>query len=220
MTRSSIAAWLALAFLLAGPCRGYGESLDTYFPKKAGMTWEYSLVSEKSETRKIVITNLPQRELKGKTVLPRKWDLGGNHKYDFFAEDGDGVYLYAEQNGDNAEPVILEKKAYYLRNPLDRGTTWDLVTKCGQDDLKLNLTIESTGDVVTTPAGTFQNCLKIKHVGEAGAKEKDGAAISATAYEWYAPKVGWVKSVVSLKKKTAQETTTENQTFQLQSFKP
>ena len=215
-----MAAWLALAFLLAGPCRGYGGPLETYFPKKAGMTWEYSLVSEKSETRKIVITNLPQRELKGRTVLPRKWDIGGNHKYDFFAEDGDGVYLYAEQTGENAAPTILEKKVYYLRNPLDRGTTWDLVTKCGPDDLKLNLTIESTDDVVTTPGGTFRDCLKIKHVGEGRSQAKDGAVISATAYEWYAPKVGWVKSIVAITRKTAKETATENQTFQLQSFKP
>jgi hypothetical protein len=40
-------------------------------------------------------------------------------------------------------------------------------------------------------------------------------------YEWYAPKVGIVKSMVTIKQKSKDGTvSTESRTYQLQSFKP
>ena len=45
------------------------------------MTWTYNVTSEKGATKKIVITNLAPREIKGTKVTPRKWDIGGSDSY-------------------------------------------------------------------------------------------------------------------------------------------
>jgi hypothetical protein len=39
-------------------------------------------------------------------------------------------------------------------------------------------------------------------------------------YEWYAPKVGIVKSLVTIKQKSKEGTKSETRTYQLVSFKP
>ena len=39
-------------------------------------------------------------------------------------------------------------------------------------------------------------------------------------YEWYAPKVGVVKSMVAIKQKTKEGTISEHRVYQLLSFKP
>jgi hypothetical protein len=71
---------------------------------------------------------------------------------------------------------------------------------------------------VKVPAGDFMDCVKIKH---AGGSKKDGAAVSLEAYEWYAPDVGLVKSVATIKKlENNQTTSSEHLNYQLESFKP
>ena len=81
--------------------------------------------------------------------------------------------------------------------------------------MTVSLTIESVSDEVKVPAGTFKDCLKIKQVGE------NDAGTAVMGYEWYAPKVGVVKSMVTIKQKTQDgDQTSENRTYQLESFKP
>ena len=80
--------------------------------------------------------------------------------------------------------------------------------------MDLSLTIESLSDEVKVPAGTFQDCVKIKQAGE------NDAGMSVKGYEWYAPKVGVVKSVVTIKQKSKAGTKSETRTYQLVSFKP
>ena len=46
------------------------------------------------------------------------------------------------------------------------------------------------------------------------------AALSLTAYEWYAPEVGVVKSMFTIKKKPKRGPNHGNTTYQLESFKP
>ncbi len=195
----------------------YGsEPVSRYYPLKPELTWTYKVTSEKITNGQIVITNLPAREINGVTVTPRKWDAGGLVRYHLMATDNMGIYRYGEQQDENAEPVLTKPKAYSLRDPVATGTTWDMPSKMGEAELTINLTVESVTDSVTVPAGTYKDCAKIKHVG--GGK---GAPISIEAYEWYAPEVGLVKSIVTInrvdkdKKKTA-----EHLTYQLESFKP
>lgn len=213
--------WMVTVFILSAllPMNNLwgSELLTKYYPLKEGMSWEFSILADKGEKRTIMITNLAPREISGKTATPRKWDMGGASKYYFIATDDYGVYRYAEQPSENAEPTVVTPKVYYLRNPVDNGTTWDIVTKLGGEDLTINLTIESINDTVKTPAGTFKDCVKIKH---AGGGQKGDAATSVTAYEWYAPEVGLVKSIVTIKKlEKGKETSSEHLTYQLESFK-
>jgi len=214
MPPTRLIATLILALLLAGSAPSAAAD-EPYYPLKPGLRWEYQVTSERGTAKTLVITNLPPRELQGRTVTPRKWDLGGAVFYQFMGQDEGGIFRFAEQTSEKGAPTLITPRDYDLKYPLAEGTTWDITAQVGEVKVPVNLSIESVTDTVTVPGGTFKNCLKIKQVGEA-----KGQA-SVTAYEWYAPKVGVVKSLVILKSKgKGGAMVTESRTYLLQSFKP
>jgi hypothetical protein len=86
--------------------------------------------------------------------------------------------------------------------------------------MKVTLRIDGVDDTVKVPAGTFKDCLKIKHSGANVPGGESDPAIKVEAYEWLAPGVGWVKSMMILKKKVKGEAeTSESLNYQLESFK-
>lgn len=214
-----IATVMLIFWLPGSSC--FGEPAEKYYPLKEGMTWVYGIISDKPGTPKITITNLAPREIQGNTVTPRKWEMGGGVKYHFIGKDEHGIYRYAEQRTATGEPKVISPKIYYLINPVAIGTTWDMEIKTGEEDLKVNVTIESTGEMVQVPGGTFKDCVKVKHEG-GGPVQKDGDGhLSITAYEWYAPGVGPVKSMFAFKRRVkGKPESTETTTYQLESFKP
>jgi hypothetical protein len=191
------------------------ELSESYFPLKEGRRWEYNVTSDQGETKKLLITNLAPREVLGAKVTPRKWVLGGATVIEFMKQDDTGVYRYAEQQGEKAAPSLVTPMECHLKFPITQGNSWNMTTKVGSNDLKLSLTIESVSDDVKVPAGTFKDCLKIKQAGD------NGAGTSVMGYEWYAPKVGVVKSMVTIKQKAKGEIpSSEHRVYQLQSYKP
>jgi len=199
----------------------FGETAEKYYPLKEGKTWVYSISSEKQPVQKITVTNLAPREINGMSVTLRKWEVSGGVRYYLVAQDDYGVYRYGEQQSETAEPKIITPKVYYLKNPVDKGTNWDISTKLGEDDLKVNVTIDGIRDQVQVPAGSYNDCVKAKHEGGGQFSGKDGGDLSLTAYEWYAPDVGLVKSMVTIKKKAKDgKISSESITYQLESFKP
>jgi hypothetical protein len=213
MTRIIAALLLALSLFTPGQAR-CDELSEAYFPLKAGMQWEYTVTSTQGQTQKLVITNLAPREVNGVKVTPRKWELGSSTFFELMKEDGSGVYRYAEQVSETAPPSLVTPMEYHLKFPIAQGDNWDMVTKVANGVLTVNLMIESVSDEVRVPAGTFKDCLKIRQVGE----NKDGTAVMG--YEWYAPKVGVVKSMVTITRKTKEGSLSENRSYQLVSFKP
>ena len=215
MKITGIVAALLLTIFLFTPGHGRCDELsESYFPLKAGMRWEYTVTSTQGQTQKLVITNLAPREVNGVKVTPRKWELGGSTFFELMKQDGTGVYRYAEQVSETAPPILVTPIECHLKFPIAQGDSWEMVTKVANSTLTVNLSIESVSDEVRVPAGTFKDCLKIKQVGE----NKGGTAV--IGYEWYAPKVGIVKSMVTIKHKTQAGTTSENRAYQLVSFKP
>jgi hypothetical protein len=217
MKSKCIAVAVLLFFLLPGSSC-FGEPAEKYYPLKEGMTWVYGVTSSRPGAQKIKITNLAPRELQGQKVTPRKWEVGDSVRIYFIAKGDFGVYRYAEQMTPTGEPQIVTPQVFYLKDPVDKGTYWDISTKMGENDLKVAVIIEDIHEKVTVPAGTYEECVKVKHEGGTqGAK----ASLSITAYEWYAPGVGLVKSMFTIKKKAAdQKEETESTTYQLESFKP
>ncbi len=208
----------AVLFLLAlcspgtGRCDELGES---YFPLKAGMRWEYNVTSTQGPTQKLIITNLPPREVNGVKVTPRKWEMGRNTFIELMKQDDTGVYRYAEQQGETAPPTLVTPMEYHLKFPIAQGNSWNMTTKVGNSVVNVGTTIDSVSDEVKVPAGTFKDCLKLKQAGE------NAEGTSILGYEWYAPKVGVVKSMVTIKQKAkAGATTSENRVYELLSFKP
>jgi hypothetical protein len=215
MKKTGIIAALLLAVSLFTPGQGRGDELsEAYFPLKEGMRWEYNVTSDQGDTKKLLITNLSPREVQGAKVTPRKWDLGGTTFIEFMKKDDSGVYRYAEQAGENAPPSLINPMECHLKFPVAQDNSWNMTTKLGDSAVNISMTIESVSDEVKVPAGTFKDCLKVKQVGE------NEAGTAVRGYEWYAPKVGIVKSMVTIKQKTGEATKSENRTYQLVSFKP
>ena len=213
-TTGSVAA-LLLALSLFTPGQGWGDELsESYFPLKEGMRWEYNVISDQGATKKLLITNLAPREVSGTKVTPRKWELGGSTFIELMKQDETGIYRYAEQKGEQAPPSLITPMECHLKFPIAEGSSWNMATKLGNSTVNVSLTIESLSDEVKVPAGTFKDCVKIKQVGE------NDAGTSVMGYEWYAPKVGVVKSLVTIKQKSKEGTKSETRTYQLVSFKP
>jgi hypothetical protein len=205
---------LSLALLMPGNAR-CDELSDSYYPLTEGMRWEYNVISDRGGTNKLIITNLASRKVNGITVTPRKMEMGGNTFFELMERDDNGIYRYAEQKAENTPPSLITPKEWHLKFPITQGSSWHMTIKLGNDTVNISLTIESVSDKVTVPAGAFMDCVKIKQVSE------NGAGATVMGYEWYAPKVGVVKSMVTIKQKTKEGTmATENRTYQLLSFKP
>jgi hypothetical protein len=210
-----IVAALMVSLSLFTPDKARGDELgESYFPLKEGRRWEYNVISNQGETKKLLITNLAPREVSGAKVTPRKWELGGTIFVELMKQDDTGTYRYAEQKGENAPPSLITPIECHLKFPITEGNSWNMTTRLGNSTLNLSLTIESVSDEVRVPAGTFKDCLKVKQVGE------NDAGTAVLGYEWYAPKVGVVKSMVTIKQKSKTGTTSENRVYQLVSFKP
>jgi len=215
MRTTGIVAALLLAVSLFMPGQGWGDDLnESYFPLKEGRRWEYNVISDQGATKKLLITNLAPREVSGTKVTPRKWELGGSTFIELMKQDETGVYRYAEQKGEQAPPNLITPIECHLRFPITEGSSWNMATKLGNSTVNVSLTIESLSDEVKVPAGTFKDCVKIKQAGE------NDAGTSVMGYEWYAPKVGIVKSLVTIKQKSKEGTKSETRTYQLVSFKP
>jgi hypothetical protein len=216
MRTTGIVAALLLAVSLFTPGQGWGDELnESYFPLKAGMRWEYNVVSDQGATKKLLITNLAPREVSGTKVTPRKWELGGSTFIELMKQDETGIYRYAEQKGESAPQGLITPMECHLKFPITEGSSWNMATKLGNSTVNVSLTIESLSDEVKVPAGTFKDCVKIKQAGD------NDAGTSVMGYEWYAPKVGVVKSLVTIKQKSKEGTkSSETRTYQLVSFKP
>jgi DUF3108-like len=205
---------LAVSLVLPGTVR-CDELSESYYPLKAGMSWEYLVISSTGPTQKLIITNLAPQEIQGKKVTPRKWDMGGHIFIEFMEKDDSGIYRYAEQAGDTGTPTLITPKECHLRFPVTEGNNWNMATKIGNRPLNVTFTIESVSEDVKVPAGTFKDCLKIKQMGS------NDLGTSVMGYEWYAPQVGIVKSLVTIKQTSKEAaTSTETRTYQLQSFTP
>lgn len=215
MRTTGIVAALLLAVSLFTPGHGRCDELsESYFPLKEGMRWEYNVTSDQGETKKLLITNLAPREVSGAKVTPRKQELGGATFIELMKKDETGIYRYAEQKGEKAPPSLITPMECHLRFPIAEGSSWKMATKLGNSTVNVSLTIESLSDEVKVPAGTFKDCIKVKQVGE------NDAGTSVMGYEWYAPKVGVVKSIVTIKQKSKEGPKSETRTYQLVSFKP
>jgi hypothetical protein len=215
MRTTGIVAALLVTVSLFMPGQGWGDELsESYFPLKEGMRWEYDVISDQGATKKLLITNLAPREVSGAKVTPRKQELGGATFIELMKQDETGVYRYAEQKGDKAPPSLITPMECHLRFPIAEGSSWKMATKLGNSTVNISLTIESLSDEVKVPAGTFKDCVKVKQVGE------NDAGTSVMGYEWYAPKVGVVKSIVTIKQKSKEGPKSETRTYQLVSFRP
>jgi hypothetical protein len=211
---------LAIGILLSSLAiawSGCGRNAGISYPLSEGATWRYQILSPRMPSGNrltAVLTNLPQRDLNGKKVTPQKLEVRESRQgkqltgqtYSFFVgEDGDGIYGFASQSDRPEEDTKFTPSYHIIKRPVEVGTSWETPSPFSirpGHDLMARLTIESTSEAVTVPAGTFQNCMKIKvsgtpvfDRGRFGVLEKE---LALDSYLWFAPGVGLIKGTMRI----------------------
>lgn len=184
--------WPALilsALAIVGGFKFATRHINNYFPLEAGLTLEYDYQRTKGEHREkgwLTVTNLAAETIENKQVVPRKYEMRkspqGSHTYlAFFHYDQGGVLFWALKTEKDRRPQPLPEPFYYLKNPLEAGSTWG-------EGKGVRGRLESVNDSLTVPAGSFKNCLKVKLTFPADKPMQEGTL-------WFAEKVGIVQSV-------------------------
>ncbi len=200
---------------------GYCKDVEEYFPKEEGLKKEFDIIERlpNGETKKgiLTVTNLPSKQLQGKKVYPRRYEGTGKSTIYFVVLDKDGCYRLGKQYIGAAEPEIYKDKRYDLKNPIESGTSWS--SKWGSPTAKEELadvkaTIASINDIVTVPAGTYRNCVKVRRTGEI---KRGTVKVIRETYDWYCSDLGWIKTIT--KEREIAGGRTYERTTQLTSFK-
>jgi hypothetical protein len=156
-----------IPLLIAADCLA-----ELYFPLSEGMVWEYQYIMKNvvreghTHSNNVIRKALAPRKLNDKEVFPLQ-DQKGNLL--FVLADDVGVCYYAQQSIRDTEPKIFQPTEYFLKYPLKEGATEEtrkktiLLNPHVDVDVDVTMTIETLTDTVTVPAGTFENCLRIKY---------------------------------------------------------
>ncbi|MEM9388338.1 MAG: hypothetical protein AAGA68_25020 [Pseudomonadota bacterium] len=187
---------------------------DDYFPLQPGHEWRYRVDVEGAPRPPAGLRVHEVRTLRPIKVdgvdgkVFRRFDTLGNEYH--FTRSDTGVERIGLRNATELEAQRDVPARPVLPTPPKVGSTWQVSTHpfalrrtvplggylSSQYSIALTMMIEATNDVVTTPAGRFENCLRV--VGE-GSIELYGDArqgfitVPITQTEWYAPGVGLVK---------------------------
>lgn len=186
---TTVSAVATLLWLV--PFLGCCAAAESYYPLKEGMTWRYQ-----SSLGTLTVTNLAPRELAGKTVTPQQ--VGKDLM--FVVDDDTGIYDFAQQSSADREPQVLSAPYYqYLQKPVALGTNWEDKSQTALFPKTVSVlrrcTIDMVDDVVTVPAGTFKNCVRVKCAGSVlvPVESRGVAEVRVETYNWYAPGVGRVR---------------------------
>ena len=194
------------------------ESND-YFPLSNGKVWNYNVTINPGVEEKVVY--------KKTNVTLKKVDIIDNKKnkisaYPILREDNsvyyyskgpEGIYREGSQLTGNQSIVFESDKKYVLKFPIEIGTRWNSNSKTylilrryayfdyrATTNFELKYKIVSINESVIVPAGKFKNCVKISGIGETtfiGNNEIGAIKIIVKTTDWYAPKIGLIKSVRS-----------------------
>ena len=156
------------------------------------MVLEYDVTRKKgneiNEKSKLIVSNLASTNIDKKTVIPRKYeskkDIKDNKSKSeflaYFHNDNDGILFLATKTEKDTQPKLFPTPFYYIKNPIEVGTTW------GGGEVPKGY-IENINETVVVPAGTFIKCVKVKITYPPQMPLNE-------AVFWFAEKVGIVKS--------------------------
>lgn len=196
--------------VVLGAC---GRADDDYIPLDAGRNWDYRLTIQvlgETERRRFRVRNLGTVEHEGRTVAIV--DNAGNAR-GYYAETADGVVRIGTVRGLDGKLREDDPEHYILRDPIEPGTSWTLPSRLTLIEsiyyeagerirdrrvpLMLTYTIESTQAEVSVPAGTYQDCVKVRGSGSGNTRVNQGqnfGHVDVRHVDWYCPGVGLVKS--------------------------
>ena len=189
------------------------ENSSQYFPLDKIKTWSYSVeiipeVEDKALYKKIHISMGEQKvslNEEKKKLFPILRENGTTLYYEFL---DDGVYRVGKKFF-KEKKITLESKRMVLPFPLTLGKTWDVNSETylilrkypyydyrATTNFKLNYKVASMKETVSTPSGTFKDCILI--IGNAetnfiGNNEIGSIGIKIYSKEWYSKAIGLIK---------------------------
>lgn len=137
----------------------------------------------------------------------------------YLMKDINGIGAYGKKSTNDIDPIIFDAPLYYIQYPISVGNSWEshsipylirkkILPNKVLPEIAMKCEILGDDNIVTVPAGTFERCLRIKCSGrlnEKGFPSLWGADPSQyTTYvieeiNWYAPGVGFIKSITTNK---------------------
>jgi hypothetical protein len=196
------------------PAAGPGDPLN-YFPMTKGSTWTYSGIDSITGQTPVAYTDISTitgtKTINGAQAIvwseSNQWNAG-KPEDDYYVKDSNGlIYL-----GSNEMSIMVRQLIPYweVKFPLTAGSGYVLWNKTGMDfgedadldginetfDVYATITVLSSSETVTVPAGTFTNCVKIEayeYITVTLSKTKTTVPFTGIVDLWTAPGVGIVK---------------------------
>jgi len=214
MARAARALALDLAAALALAGCGDGRPAGSLFPLEPGHRWTYDLRTEWENDRLEHATRVITTEGEARVDDAPAWRRRSADGVDWYLRvDDSGVYRVASKSDLDAEPRPDAQRRYVLKAPIAVGTSWQHATTAyllhrradfppeirhTHPAVTMQYAIESLDDAVTTRAGRFERCVRVR--GRAVLKLfADPVAgwrdLPLTTTEWYCRGPGLVKLV-------------------------
>lgn len=201
--------WALALLALAGCTRSPGSE---FFPLDKGHHWQYEVTAEYEngtvDRDPLTLSTLGSEGLESGRAFRRHSSDGVDY---WLRSDATGIYRVATKSEIEADPQADKLPRYVLKQPLAVGTTWQASTTAyllrrksefppeirhTHPSVPMNYSIDALGQAVTTRAGQFTGCLRVKGVATlklfadpvVGWKD-----MPITTREWYCPGVGLVR---------------------------
>ncbi len=186
---------------------GCAKRQSSYFPIKAGLTWSYQYVRG-GNSGTLKFHTLDQREI-GSTMATPLVEEGTTTFTQFVVSRDSGIYEIAYQSMSDPEPQVMLPQCV-LKFPLKVGTTWNYyevtyllssaLYKVNNKPVLCKASAQSVSETVTTPAGTFYNCVRVVKRGKTSINVgmfymTQTLPVDIEESEWYAPDIGLVKAI-------------------------
>ena len=184
-------------------CFGLTTASGNYYPAEIGNTWIF-LSADGSEERIYTLETPDNTDVEGLIALKITTEALGTgvivtDTYFITAENDNSLLLHqslVDQGAFGTAAASFDPPVTFFPAELPLGHKWQIVV---ETQLKLVGAVTSTSTIevvaiedVETPAGLFQDCVKLK------IDQKDVLALAIlreTSYQWLAPDVGPVKYI-------------------------
>ncbi len=182
------------------------------FPLEPGQVWDYEVTTEldgaPARREALTLRSLEPADLGGQPAARRRSSTGAEY---WLRRDETGIYRVAARSELDAEPTPDAARRYVLKQPYAAGTQWQASTTAyllerhadfpreirhTHPSIPMLYTIESTTERITTGAGQWTGCVRVKGTATVRlfADPTSGwRDLPLTTLEWYCPGVGLVR---------------------------
>ena len=178
------------------------QTAGDYYPLSVGSRWVYTSVDNSGAAEKpvrLVRTAIPNPDDRNSVLFKTEDSRNDRPMYNNYAKDDEGNVVWLSM-GVSPTMVLIDFDPPYTmvpHDPVDIGKSWEWIWKEHSDEypdsvfIRIDLlTVMSTHETVTVPAGTFHNCIKIRLI-----NINNEGEVQSILHWFYAKGVGEVLSI-------------------------